>query len=180
MGKGKAVGIGIIVIILLTCVSGYLFYVKTGGRGLTRAVWYYFWRDIPDKKYSWREFSDRGVEQGISGFYAFGSETSFSMWTLAGLKTFYHVAGTSIYQYEDICGALKRLRDNPNESGASGMRAEARVSGELAVWEGWIKPENLVTVVRLREGDGKNMIDKVWSYSGKYKVLNRLDEGVCD
>jgi hypothetical protein len=32
-----------------------------------------FFREIPDKKYSWRDFTERGPHEAISGFYAFGA-----------------------------------------------------------------------------------------------------------
>lgn len=73
-------------------------------------------------------------------------------------KTFRHVPGTSIYQHEDICGALKALQDNPLATG-SGVKANKQVTGIIEFWQSLIKPENLVTVLRL-EGDApRNAID---------------------
>ncbi|MBK6648172.1 MAG: hypothetical protein IPG44_20915 [Anaerolineales bacterium] len=167
------------ILLIALLLGGYVFFVKTGGMGLSRVTWHYFFRDLPDKKYSWQEFTDRGTAQGISGFYAFGNQNGFSMWTLSGLKTFRHVPGTSIYQHEDICGALKALQDNLQATG-SGMKANKQVTGVIEFWQSLMKQENLVTVLRLTDGEHHNDIDKVWSYSGKYRVLNKLDPGVCD
>lgn len=169
----------VLVLIVAILAGGYVFFVKTGGLGLARVTWYYFLRDIPDKKYSWQDFTERGEGQGISGFYAYGNQNGFSMWTLSGLKTFRHVAGTSIYQHEDICEALRRLTENPQATG-SAMKATKQVTGIIEFWQSLIKPENLVTVLRLTEGEQQNAIDKVWSYSGKYKELNKLDKDSCN
>lgn len=171
--------LAVIILFITVLAGGYVFFVKTGGVGLARVTWHYFFRDIPDKKYSWQDFTDRGAKEGISGFYAFGNENGFSMWTLSGLKTFRHVPGTSIYQHEDVCAAVKRLSENPQATG-SAMKADKRVTGNIEFWQSLIKQENLVTVLRLTEGEHRNDIDKVWSYSGIYKELNKLDKDSCN
>lgn len=177
MSKGKwwIVVLAIIVIIL---VGSGIFFVKTGGVGLSRVTWNYLLRDIPDKKYSWRDFTDRGTEQGISGFYAFGNENGFSMWTLSGLKTFLHAPGTSIYQHEDICAAVRKARENPEPKGTA-IKADKDIIWDLPTWQSLIQQENLVTVLRLSPYEQPNVIDKVWSYSGIYKELNKLDQETC-
>lgn len=159
-------------------VASYVFFALTGGHGLSRVVWHYFIRDLPDKKYSWREFGERGASKGISGFYAYGDQDGFSMWTLSGLKTFTHAQGTSIYMHEDICGAMARLSDKSQEIGGS-VLAGKEVTGNIELWQSLIKQENLVTVVRLSTKEYDNGVDKVWSYSGRYKILNRLDGEAC-
>lgn len=167
------------VLIMTILVGSYIFFVKTGGLGLYRVVRYYLFQDLADKKYSWQDFTDRGVGKGISGFYAFGNENGFSMWTLSGLKTFDHVADTSVYQHEDVCSAVRVLRDGAQATG-SAVKALKTVTGDLSLWQSEIQPENLVTVLRLTEGEHSNEIDKVWSYSGKYKELNKLDKDSCE
>ncbi|GMV32195.1 MAG: hypothetical protein DYG85_04195 [Chloroflexi bacterium CFX1] len=178
MSRGKVIGIGIILLIILSLISGYLFYANTGGKALSRVVWHYFFRDLPDKKYSWQDFTERGEGQGISGFYAWGDEERFYLWTLSGLKRFAHVPGISIYQHEDICAALKRVEANPEAVGSA--KASKTVTGNIEAWQGLIKQENLVSVVRLPKTEHSNGVDKVWSYSGKYKILNKLERGTCD
>lgn len=160
-------------------IAGYVFFVKTGGMGLSRVTWYYFVRDLPDKKYSWQDFTDRGVSQGISGFYAFGNQDGFSMWTLSGLKTFTHVPGTSVYMHEDICAAVRELMENPLAA-ATPVQAVKEITGDIGFWQSLIKQENLVTVTRLKGKDYHNGIDKVWSYSGIYKELNKLERNSCN
>ena len=178
MSRGKWWLIGFVLMVTILA-GGYVFFVKTGGLGLSRITWHYFFRDIPDKKYSWQDFTERGAKEGISGFYAYGNENGFSMWTLSGLKTFRHVSGTSIYQHEDICGAVRALQKDPQATD-SGVKASKQVTGDIEFWQSLIKPENLVTVLRLAEGERRNEIDKVWSYSGKYKELNKLDKDTCN
>lgn len=178
MSKGRRWLIGFALIVTILA-GGYVFFVKTGGLGLSRVVWHYFLRDLPDKQYSWQDFTERGAKKGISGFYAFGNESGFSMWTLSGLKTFRHIPGTSIYQHEDICGAVRALQDNPQATG-SGMKADQQVTGIIEYWQSLIKPENLVSVLRLDGAEQRNAIDKVWSYSGIYKELNKLDKDSCN
>lgn len=177
MSRGKW-WLAVIVLIVTILVGGYVFFIQTGGKGLSRVTWHYFLRDLPDKKYSWQDFTERGAKEGISGFYAYGNENGFSMWTLSGLKSFRHVSGTSIYQHEDICGAVRALQKDPQATD-SGVKASKQVTGVIEFWQSLIKPENLVTVPRLAEGERRNEIDKVWSYSGKYKILNKLDQESC-
>jgi hypothetical protein len=177
MSRGKFLWIGILVLVV-TLVVGYFYFASTGGNALSRVTWNYFIKDLPDKKYSWRDFTDRGVDQGISGFYAYSDQDGFSMWTLSGLKTFTHVPGISVYMYEDICGAVRQLEENPQSTG-SAVKARKEVTGDIGLWENAIKQENLVTVVRLPKREHHNGIDKVWSYSGIYKELNKLDRDSC-
>lgn len=174
MNRGR-VGIALLGLVIVLLVTGG-FFVATGGMGLARVAWYYLWREIPDKKYSWQDFSDRGAGKGISGFYAFGSANSFSMWTLSGLKTFTHTPGVSVYHHQDICGAYRQFKQNNTQEA---VKAENIIVGELSAWQAMVEPENLVSVIRYGGGSPRNAIDKVWSYSGKYKILNRLEEGVC-
>lgn len=177
MGRKRFVWLVVFCVILVLACFG-LFYVSTGGNALSRVIWNYFIPNIPDKKYSWQDFTDRGARKGISGFYAYGDYSGFKMWTLSGLKTFTHVPGTSVYQHEDVCAAIRMLDANANNESKSAL-AKKNITGDLAVWQNLIKKENLITVLRLEGGEHKNAIDKIWSYSGKYKVLNRLDAGSC-
>lgn len=126
MSRGKW-WLALLFLIMLVLVGGGVFFIKTGGVGLSRVVWNYLLRDIPDKKYSWRDFTDRGAKEGISGFYAFGNENGFSMWTLSGLKTFLHAPSTSIYQNEDICAAVRKARENPEPKDEAGKQSVSTV-----------------------------------------------------
>jgi hypothetical protein len=178
MSRGKVLGIGAIVLFALALVGGYLFYAKTGGEALSRVVWHYFFRNLPDKQYGWRDFTDRGSGHDISGFYAWGSESRFYLWTLSGIKAFTHVEGVSVYMHQDICAAVRAIEGSVQGEG-SPVPAPQEIGG-IAYWQTLIKQENLVTVRRLDDPSYRNGVDKVWSYSGRYKVLNQLERDSCD
>lgn len=175
MNRGKLLGVGLLVVVFIV-IGGLFFFVMTGGNALTRVAWNYLIKDLPDKKYSWVDFTDRGINEGISGFYAFGDMKGFAIWTLSGLKYFKHVPDVSIYQYEDVCEMMRRIRNNPD---AVVKLAPKEVSPNILFWQTLIKKENLVSVVRMKDVGPKNRVDKVWSYSGIYKELNKLDQDSC-
>ncbi|MEN9562534.1 MAG: hypothetical protein RIR73_778, partial [Chloroflexota bacterium] len=162
------------------CADGWLCIFSADRRaGTKQGSVALLFRDIPDKKYSWQDFVDRGAKEGISGFYAYGDAKSFSMWTLSGLKTFTHVADISVYQHEDVCFAMRQLANDP-QGRDKPAKADQTITGKIEVWQNLVKQENLVTVLRLPEDEYHNGIDKVWSYSGRYKKLNILDEDTCE
>lgn len=179
MSYGKLWWIVFFVLATASLSIGYFFYSTTGGNGLTRVIAYYLIRDLPDKQYSWRDFIDRGPTKKISGFYSSGDKDSFRLWTLSGLKTFYTLPGTSIYMYEDICAGVQELNNNP-EVVDSAIPAPKQVTPDILSWEELMRKEYLVTVLRLDGQDNLNLVDKVWSYSGKYKIINQLDIESCN
>lgn len=156
-------------------VFGYYFYTS-GGAGLSRVVFNYLMPDVPDKKYGWNDFRYRGEGEKISGFYAYGDSESFSIWTLSGLKKYYHMPGTSVYMHRDTCEVVRQLTAQKTDRLAN----PEQIYFNLADWEQVIKSEYLVTVLPLVGEGGYKMVDKVWSVSGRYKVLGRIEEGVCD
>lgn len=166
------------ILVVASSSVGYFFY-STGGNGLTRVVLHYLIRDLPDKQYSWRDFTDQGTARKISGFYSSGDKNSFRLWTLSGLKTFDTLPGTSIYMYEDICAGVRYLNDNPETVGSE-VTVPKRVTPDILDWERLMKKENFVTVQRLVGQDTPNMVDKVWSFSGKYKIISQLDKEACN
>lgn len=168
------------VFMVVTAVVGYSFYSTTGGNALTRVFYYYLIRNIPDKEYRWRDFTDQGPTAGITGFYSSGDENGFSLWTLSGLKKFKNMPGTSVYMYEDICSAVGELNENPEATENTVIRAPQQVTPNILTWENLMKKEYLVTVLRLDGYDNQNLVDKVWSYSGKYKIINQLDLEACN
>ena len=168
----------LLVFVVASSYIGFFFY-STGGNGLTRVIAYYLVRDLPDKQYGWRDFTDRGATAGIRGFYSDGDKDGFRLWTLSGLKKFENVPGTSIYMHEDICAAVLELNEN-SEAAGSTIKAPQQVTPDILVWEKLMKKEYLVTVLRLLGQKNPNLVDKVWSYSGKYKVINQLDLEACN
>ncbi len=154
------------------------FFLNSGGRGLARIAWYYLLRDIPDKRYGWRDFIDRGPQTPISGFYSGGDASGFYLWTLSGRKRFSHRPGVSVYQFNDVCAAVRQWGEGGEQ--AESARVENRVSGEISEWREWLEPEFLVTVLRLEEGGGGNAVHTAKSMSGKYKVFGQLTGEQCE
>lgn len=179
MSYGKPWWIAFLFILVSASSSAGYFFYTTGGNGLARVIAYYLIRDLPDKEYSWRDFTDRGPTHKISGFYSSGNKDGFNLWTLSGLKKFDNVPGTSIYMYEDICDAVRELSENPDATEGP-IRAPQQVTPDILTWEDLMKKEYFVTVKRLDEQANPNLVDKVWSYSGKYKIINQLDLEACN
>lgn len=165
--------------VLVVASSSVAFFYLTGGNGLARVIAYYLIRDLPDKQYRWQDFTDQGTTNKISGFYSSGDKDSFRLWTLSGLKTFNTFPGTSIYMYEDICAGVQYLNDNPEATG-SAISAPQRVTLDILTWEELMRKEYFVTVKRLDGETNSNLVDKVWSYSGKYKIINKLNFEACN
>lgn len=153
------------------------FFLNSGGWGLVRVVWYYLLRNIPDKRYHWQDFTDRGSGMGINGFYSGGDDTGFYLWTLSGRKRFSHRPGISVYQFNDVCAAVRQWGER-REMGKSAW-TPTRVTGEIVEWQEWMKPAYLVGVTRLEDNGSKNAVDKVWSVSGRYKVPDQLTKEQC-
>jgi hypothetical protein len=59
----RGVLIGVVLLSLITLLVVGFYY--TGGVGLIRLYRNYLSQDIPDKKYSWQDFTERGNGQGI-------------------------------------------------------------------------------------------------------------------
>lgn len=165
------------ILVVASSSVGYFFY-STGGNGLTRIITYYLIQNLPNKQYSWRDFTDQGTAHKISGFYSSGDKDSFRLWTLSGLKKFNTLPGTSIYMYEDVCAGVQYLNDNPEAAGSE-ITIPKRVMPNILDWVKLMKKENFVTVQRLDRQDNPNMVDKVWSFSGKYKIISQLDLEAC-
>ena len=151
------------------------FFFTTGGGGLARVTWYYLLQNIPDRQYGWQDFTDRGSEQNISGFYSSSNENSLSIWTLSGLKTFGIDPGVSEYNYSMFCEAVS----NVDLSMGTAYRQLARdvMMKDFSVWRNYMKSEYFITVQR--EPNNKNIISKLWSRSGKYKIIDNIDLETC-
>lgn len=166
-----------LLIVTFSLIIFSFYFVATDGKGLYRLARYYLSQDIPNKEYAWFDFiyhQDPGSY--INGVYAFGDEDSISLWTLSGLKRFYAKPLTSVYVFRDTCGIVRKL----TETGAPSLNNPELVSINLSDWQTGMKPEYFVRIKTLGKEDGKNLIDKAWSISGKYKVLGRIDRGVCE
>lgn len=171
--------------ILLVIGFGSLFY-NTGGRGLVRIVKPYLLADIPDKRYGWVDFIPSKSTKRVSGFYSpqLSGENGVAIWTLAGLKRFYHKSNFSVYYHLDVCGAVNSIKREIEDKGidsASGrsMNDMQIKYFDVAKWRENMKAEYLITVQWDTQED-RRVIDKLWSVSGKYRVLGQVGGGVCD
>ncbi len=170
--------------ILLTLILiSVIVFSSTGGRGLLRIIPNYLLADIPDKRYTWSDFIANNESKRVSGFYSttFSDENTLALWTLAGLKRFDHAESTSVYYHRDSCGIWKKLvdTDGGNDNQSTDSLNPYITYIDMSSWKESMKQEYLVTVQWL-EQDGKKVIDKLWSLSGKYKVIGRLESSVCE
>lgn len=65
---------GLIVLFFLAVI--FVGFWLSGGRSLFTLYRNYISQDISDKKYRWQDFIDRGHQEEISGFYAYGDSVS--------------------------------------------------------------------------------------------------------
>jgi hypothetical protein len=77
-----------------------------------------------------------------------------------------------------VCSAARELAELGDKASGA-VSAQQTITGDIERWQSLIKQENLVTVIAIDDNEGRNKVDKVWSYSGIYKILNRLDEESC-
>lgn len=176
MNRGKVILV-IFCLILVCSLSYFVFYfINTGGVGLFRIVTNYLIPNIPNKEYSWKDFTDRGVDKEISGFYSSGDANSFKIWTLSGLKTFYHKPLVSLYVFHDTCAVYNNLKNADVKTAP----VEQTITPGLFTWEKIMKKEYFVTVSRLGKEFGNDFVHEARSQSGKYTVLGQIEEGVCD
>lgn len=154
----------------------------TGGVGLVRLYRNYLSQDIPDKKYSWQDFTDRGSREMLHGYYAGRDGNGFWMWTLSGLKRFEHQAGTSVYYYMDTCGIVRQLSEAV-ERGESiareGVRYSETMTYSIDEWGEGVARGDYVWVKRVGEGAESKIIDKVWANSNQYYPVERLTKEQC-
>lgn len=136
---------------------------------------------VEDKRYSWGDFSGIGVDKKMSGFYSefFSNQDRMAIWTLTGIRFFYHKPATSIYYFRDTCEVVKQLNQNKNTTGETKLANPEQYYFTLSSWQELVKDENLVTVQWVSE-HGRHYIDKAWSQSGKYRVLGKIEGGVCE
>lgn len=174
-------GIVLITFGLFVFVGLWLFFY-TGGVGLVRLYRNYLSQNIPDKKYGWQDFTDRGARETLSGYYAGRVGESVFVWTLSGLKWFVHREGTSVYYYQDVCGMMRRLTE-AKASGATGealkVNLESAQTLDINVWSELAKRGDYVWVKRVGEGAESREIDKISASSNQYYPITQVREGLC-
>ncbi len=88
--KKVIIGVGVVILFIGGLAWGFW---TTGGESLVKLYSNYLSQDIPDKKYGWDNFRDRGPREMLSGYYAGSDASGFYMWTYSGLKRFTHSRG---------------------------------------------------------------------------------------
>lgn len=83
-----------------------------------------------------------------------------------------------------MCGVVKAIQLDVAKN--AGVPSSSRLGKDNEVhffdigqWKQNMQAEYFVTVQWV-EKDGRRVVDKLWSVSGKYKVLGRVGEGVCE
>lgn len=175
----------VILAILILAVAGFEFFYLTGGRGLVRIIRPYLMEGIPDKRYGWSDFSSNNDTKRVSGFYSpqLSGSNGVAIWTLGGIKRFYHAPGVSVYYHRDVCSAIRQIKgptsmDGQTGGGVTGKSVEITYF-DVAQWREEMKPEYFVTIQWV-DKEGKRVVDKLWSVSGKYRILGQVGGKVCE
>lgn len=172
------IGVMVVVLILLSFVCGFWF---TGGKSLVLLYQNYLSQDIPDKEYSFQDFTDRGPRGMLHGYYAGADSSGFYMWTLSGLKRFVHKQDMSVYYYVDPCGLIKQLEEGSKIKAVDRKNAlREDMTFNLSDWTGMMERGDYVWVKRVGEGVDKKVIDKVWGSSNNTHPLNTITEESCE
>ncbi len=154
---------------------------STGGSGLVRLYQNYLSQDIPDKKYSWSNFTDRGPREMLSGYYAGADGSGFYMWTFSGLKRFTGRPVTSVYYYLDTCGMIRQLEEGKGVKLADGRSpVQEAMYYDFNAWKSRMQKGDYVWVKRVGEGADKKIIDKVWGNGNKAFPLDKITARSCE
>lgn len=178
MGKSAKISLLILGFVIICLASFAYFFYITGGARLAIVAVNYLIPNIPNKEYTWVDFTDRGRATKISGFYAGGDEKGFNLWTLSGYKRFRNLPGTSYYIFQDVCAAVQTLKKI--NSTKDSLLVQDQKTNDILTWEEKVKKEYFVTVQKMPDENNKDFVDKAWAISGKYKVLKRIDEKACE
>ena len=65
-------------LVVISLTAGYIYYSKTGGRGLTRVIFYYFFRNIPDKNTAGAILPIAGKTMGSADFIRVVTKTDLA------------------------------------------------------------------------------------------------------
>lgn len=173
---------GFISLFVVAGAVGIGFYM-TGGSSLVNTYNNYLDKDIPDKKYSWDDFTDRGPGRNISGYYAGSINENIFMWTLSGLKRYVHSEGLSVYYYVDTCAVIREL-DSHNQDGESKSEKPRtrEINSKLFSFTDWrqlVKTGDYVWVRWADIGDKVRVIDKIYGSSNQNYPLDKITVEEC-
>lgn len=116
----------------------------------------------------------------LHGYYAGSVGESVYVWTLGGLRRFRHRQTTSVYYYDDMCGAIERL----SEAKVAGkeinsLQSEPLMTYDLPQWRGRMQRGDYVWVKRVGGGAEGKVIDKIWGSRNKYYPIRGMTLGEC-
>lgn len=176
--RGVLIGVLSLAVLLLL---GTAFYY-TGGVGLVRLYRHYLTQDIPDKKYTWEDFADRGATTKLSGYYGGRIGNSIFVWTLSGLKRFGYKAGRSAYYYMDVCGIIRsqaelRERDPEAADRDKEMRYNHETFFDPTAFSARAKTGDYVAVVRTEEEP--RIVSQLYGSSNQYFPITQLRAEQC-
>lgn len=135
----------------------------SGGFSLVRLYSQYFLKRIPDRKYSYSDFTDQGPRQTLHGYYAWSVGERIYIWTFSGLRSFSHHQGTSVYYYFDVCGAVGQATGNGKlVDSKERVGREPWMTYSYTEWVKYNKRGDYIWVKRVGEGDESKIIDKAW------------------
>lgn len=169
------------IFLTLVVLLGVAFYY-TGGVGLVRLYQNYLSQDIPDKKYTWQDFTDRGATEKLSGYYGRRVGNSIFVWTLGGLRRFGYLAGHSVYYYMDVCGIIRsqaELRErDPEAAGRNkGVQYNHETYFDPTAFDARAKTGDYVAVVRTDEEP--RIVSQLYGSSNQYFPLTELRAEQC-
>ena len=170
---------GLIVVLILSVISAVFW--LTGGSSLVNLYRNYLSQDIPDKKYTWEDFAERGGDSLSNGYYGGSVGDSVFIWTLAGLKRYQHRDGLSVYRYVDTC---QKIRDFAAQLGASNNTGEIRETIDINpvfTLEEWLYSVRRGDYVSVRYIDevGTKIVDKIHSSSNQHYPIEQLRIAQC-
>lgn len=170
----RGVFIGLLILIFLMAIGAGFYF--TGGAGLVRLYQNYLKVDLPDKKYSWRDFTDQGPETKLNGYYAGSIGNSVFIWTLSGLKRFTHEPQMSVYYYSDFCAAVRQLAENRAEGkGVDRTELSQLTTFDLTEWREWMRAGYYVALTRVP--DRPYVVSQMYGSSNRdYPVANVRSE----
>lgn len=168
-------------IVLLPLLVFVLVFFMTGGGSLVRLYLNYLTQDIPDKKYTWQDFAERGEDKLSNGYYGGSVGDTVFIWTLSGIKRYHHRDGVSVYRYVDTCQKIRDLavqQDTTNNAGEIRETIDINPIFSLEEWQYLVRRGDYVSVRYIDEG-GAKIIDKLHSSSNQHYPIEQLRIEQC-
>jgi hypothetical protein len=172
------VKVSIVLISIATLTLFGIFFYKTGGFRILTVAFNYLIPNIPNKKYTWIDFVDRGPNKKINGFYAGEDGEGFRMWTLSGLMRFSHNRSHSVYGFKDVCQGINSLK-NRNSLGTHEVTVIEELTGDFDLWRKQMDNEYFVTVTYMDNPEKSKYVLRAWGVNVKYKIIGVIEKEGC-